>query len=335
MMHRLFLGATLLALTGAACAIEPDSTIKSIQMLHQEWSEPASSDFVRDSARLKPALQAACDAPQDKSGEALAQAKQQWLMVLSSWEKLSTVATGPLIERRSQRQIDFSPTRPKLIEKAVKSAPASLADLELIGTPAKGLPALEWLLWVKPIQPASAECRYAVLIAEEIEREAVALNEAYKRMAEQTLAKEAADAALSELVNQWVGGIERLRWPNMEMPVRVALTAKNKTEPEFPRRSGEAMDMLWSAEWDALRTLATGKGFSMESALRSRGHNQLAGLLASSTMKADKAMQGMRAADQSRMLDAARELAALKRLVEDKVAPALGVNIGFSDADGD
>jgi predicted lipoprotein len=61
----------------------------------------------------------------------------------------------------------------------------------------------------------------------------------------------------------------------------------------------------------------------------------LAGLLASSTMKTDKAMQGMRAADQSRMLDAARELAALKRLVEDKVAPALGVNIGFSDADGD
>jgi uncharacterized protein len=47
--------------------------------------------------------------------------------------------------------------------------------MELIGTPAKGLPALEWLLWVKPIQPASAECRYAVQVAAEIQREAQAL----------------------------------------------------------------------------------------------------------------------------------------------------------------
>lgn len=334
-MRHLFAGMALLVVSGALYAVEPAVTGMQFQALHQEWYVPKSTDFAHDSAQLKPTIQAVCDAVPEKSEATLQQARQSWLKALSSWEKLSAVAIGPLIERRSQRQIDFTPTRPRMIEKAVKAAPASLADMELIGTPAKGLPALEWLLWVKPVQPASAECRYAVLIAEEIEREAVALNEAYKRMAGQALAKEAADAALSELVNQWVGGIERLRWPNMEMPVRVALTAKNKTEPEFPRRSGEAMDMLWSAEWDALRTLATGKGFSMESALRSRGHNQLAGLLASSTMKTDKAMQGMRAADQSRMLDAARELAALKRLVEDKVAPALGVNIGFSDADGD
>jgi predicted lipoprotein len=73
----------------------------------------------------------------------------------------------------------------------------------------------------------------------------------------------------------------------------------------------------------------------MESTLRSRGHNNLADVLARSTTNTGKAMQGLRIADQSRLLDAARELAALKRLVEDKVAPALGVTIGFSDADGD
>jgi hypothetical protein len=334
-MRRLFLGMTLLALKGAACAMEPGSMIMPIQMLHQNWSVPKSSDFVRDSAGLKPALRAVCDAPQEQSGEALARARQQWLTTLSSWEKLSAVSTGPLIERRSQRQIDFMPVRPRMIEAAIKSSPASLADLELIGTPAKGLPALEWLLWVSPIQPASAECRYAVLISEEIEREALALNWAFEKAANQQAGEETAKAALSELVNQWVGGIERLRWANMEMPVRVALTAKNRTEPVFPRRSGEAMSTLWSAEWDALRTLATGKGFSMESTLRSRGHNQLADVLASSTTNTGKAMRGLRIADQSRLLDAARELTALKHLVEDKVAPALGVTIGFSDADGD
>jgi hypothetical protein len=222
-----------------------------------------------------------------------------------------------------------------MIEAAIKSSPASLADLELIGTPAKGLPALEWLLWVSPIQPASAECRYAVLISEEIEREARALNEAYRKAASQKPGEEAAKAALSELVNQWVGGIERLRWANMEMPVRVAMTSRKKTEPDFPRHSAEATEISWAAQWEALRTLAAGSGLSLEAALREKNQDKLAGTLASVTLNTDKAMQGLRIADRSRLLDAARELAALKRLVEDKVAPALGVTIGFSDADGD
>jgi predicted lipoprotein len=335
MKRRLLAAAALIATAGVVNAGEPASTEMLIQSVHREWTMPRSSDFVRDSIRLKPALQALCGAPPEKPEEALQHARQSWLQALSSWERLSAVAIGPLNERRSQRQIDFMPTRPKLIEKAVKSAPASLADLELIGTPAKGLPALEWLLWVKPVRPASAECHYAVLVAEEIEREALALNEAYKKAAGQEQGKEAANVSLSELVNQWVGGLERLRWPNMEMPVRVAMTSRTKIEPEFPRRSMGAVAMSWSAQWEALRTLAAGKGISLETALRVNKQNKLADSLVEAINKADKAMQGLQATDESRVLEAARELAALKRLVEDGVAPALGVTIGFSDADGD
>ena len=40
-------------------------------------------------------------------------------------------------------------------------------------------------------------------------------------------------------------------------------------------------------------------------------------------------------AQRERVLAAAAALGALKRLVEDEVAPALNVSIGFSDADGD
>jgi predicted lipoprotein len=46
-------------------------------------------------------------------------------------------------------------------------------------------------------------------------------------------------------------------------------------------------------------------------------------------------MQGLITNNTPRILAAARQLAALKRLVEAEVAPALGVNIGFSDSDGD
>jgi len=305
-----------------------------IQAVDRDWNVPKSADFARDSAQIRPALQALCDAPRENADIMLQQTRQRWLTALSSWERLSTVGIGPLIERRSQRQIDFTPTRPALIEKAIKSAPATLADMELVGTPAKGLPALEWMLWVKPVIPASPECRYAVLVAAEIEREALALSEAYKQAASQKLSEEAADAALGEFVNQWVGGVERLSWSNLIMPVRVAITAK-RDATDFPHRVSGATTASWAAQWDALHALATGHGFSMESELRARGENEVADSLVSATLNADTAMQGLKTSDPSRVLDAGRELAALKHLVEDRVALALEVGIGFTDADGD
>lgn len=335
MIRRLLAGLSLLVMTGISDAAEPAPDGTFIQTLILDWYVPRSDEFAQDSAQLKPAIQTLCDATPDKSEAALQQARQSWLKALANWEKLSAVAIGPLIERRSQRQIDFTPTRPRMIEKAIQSAPASLADLELVGTPAKGLPALEWLLWTKPVQPASAECRYAVLLAGEIEREAQAINQAYKTAASQTSNGEAARAALSELVNQWVGGLERLRWPGMEMPVRVAKTATKKIDPEFIRKNREAVEAAWASQWEAIRSLAAGKAFSLETALRAGNQSELADSLAAAIRKTNKAMHGLQATDEARVLDAAKALAVLKRLVEDKVTSALGVTIGFSDADGD
>jgi predicted lipoprotein len=314
-------GASLLAMPGVVLA----GTFA--ENLHSAWSAPRAADFARASAQLTPAIQAVCDAPADKAAPAMQQARQHWLATLTDWEHLSAVAFGPVLERRSQRQIDFTPTRPRLIEKAVKAAPATAADMELIGTPAKGLPALEWLLWVKPIQPGSAECRYAVQVAAEIGREAAALAAASPASVD-------AQAALSELVNQWIGGLERLRWANLEMPARVALTSGGKEIPDFPRRHGDASAASWAAEWDALRSLASGP-VGLEAALRERGQNQAADALAQAIRQADADMQGLNINDTPRILAAAKQLAALKRVVEAEVAPALGVNIGFSDSDGD
>lgn len=314
--------------------IPPTSTADFIQAVAREWAVPRSDDFVQSSSRLPPALRALCDAPHAEGEVALSRARQQWLATMSSWERLSSVAIGPLIERRSQRQIDFTPTRPAMIEKAVKSAPANLAAMELIGTPAKGLPALEWMLWTKPVAPASPECRYAVLVAAEIAHEAQALNEAYKQAAARKLTDTAAQTALSELVNQWVGGMERLSWNDMVMPVQVAITAK-RDNADFAHRISGSTTTSWAAQWGALRALATGSGYSIETELRTRGQDQVADVLADATRKADQAMQGLNARDDARVLDAGRALTALKQVVEDKAAGALGVHIGFSDADGD
>lgn len=298
------------------------------QAVQAAWYSPRAIEFAQRSAQLGPALQALCDAPPAQADAALAAARQQWLAGLLSWERLSAVALGPVLERRAQRQIDFSPTRPRMIEKSIRTAPKTPAAMELIGTPAKGFPALEWLLWVKPAQPGSPACGYAVQVAYEIQREAEALAAARISAADD-------QAFLSELVNQWVGGIERLRWAGMEMPVRVAMTSGQDVVPDFPRRDSGAGPVAWAAQWQALKSLATTGEASLQAALRQRGQGGVADALATAAAEADAVMQGLDGGDRARILSAARQLAGLKRLVEEHVAPALGVSIGFSDSDGD
>lgn len=292
--------------------------------LHTAWFAPRAAAFLKASQSMAPAIESLCAASPDKATPALEQARSQWLASLTAWERLSAVAIGPVLERRSQRQIDFTPTRPRMIEKAVKAAPKNPADMELIGTPAKGFPALEWLLWVKPIQPASAECRYAVQLALEIGLEAQAL--ATARPAAQD-----PQVALGEVLNQWIGGLERLRWASLEMPQRVAMTAA-KDIPDFPRQASGGTAIAWAGQWDALRSLAVA---SLAPALRERRAEALADRLSQALDRADTALSGLDGRDRARVFAAGQALADLKKLAEGEVATALGVSIGFSDSDGD
>ncbi len=309
----------LFALSGLSTQAHADFA----ESLQRDWLSPRATEFAQSSAALVPAVRGAC-----ASQAGLEPARAAWKHSLSAWETLAGVALGPVLERRSQRAIDFTPTRLRMIEKAIKTAPGNTADMELIGTPGKGLPAQEWLLWIQPVAPGTPACDYAVQVAADIQREADALAGA-------RLAAPDAQTLLSDLVNQWVGGIERLRWPGMEMPVRVAATSATATEPDFPRKAGDAAALAWTSQWRALRELAITGEASLAGALCTQGRVDLASRLTTAVRETDAAMQGLTAADRERILEAARRLAELKHRVESEVAPAFGVSIGFSDADGD
>ena len=292
--------------------------------LHATWFIPRAANFAQQSANLAPAIEALCAASPEEAPAAMGRARSRWLASLDAWERLAGVAIGPTLERRSQRQIDFSPTRPRLIEKAVMAAPASAKDMELIGTPAKGFPALEWLLWVRPVQPATPECRYAVQVARDIEREAQALAAARP-------APQEPQTVPGELLNQWIGGLERLRWASLEMPQRVAMTT-GKGAPDFPRLASGGTAIAWAGQWDALRSLAVA---ALEPALRERRAQAPADRLIQALNRAGTALAGLDGRDRGRVLAAGQALANLKKLAEGEVATALGVSIGFSDSDGD
>ena len=344
----LFASGSALAQTNwSQVAVPAYSPAHVLQGLHQYWTLPRSDDFAREAQALPLAVKALCDAA-PPAAQAQAAARGQWQATTHTWERLSAVAVGPLITRRSQRQIDFSPTRPKLIERAIKSAPVGSQAMELVGTPGKGLPALEWLLWTRPVAPGSAACRYAVEVAHDIEREALALQQDFKTLAAtdwQNAEPETVVAGMNELVNQWVGGLERLRWAQMEKPLRAA---GDKEAPEWPRAASGQTAQSWAAQWASLQALgvlqgqeapALGQGLvPLETYLRGMGHNKVANSFVEATRQVDLRLQKISARGTpapAQVLEATSSLNGLKRVAEGQVAPALDIGMGFSDADGD
>lgn len=343
----------------ARVAVPVYSPTAVLQGLNAGWTAPHAAAFAAEAQALPEAVEAVCRGSDDgkptvkttRNTPALNAAREQWRRSVQAWERLSTVAVGPLVERRSLRQIDFAPTRPALIEKAVRAAPADAAAMERVGTPAKGLPALEWLLWTKPVAPGTPACRYAVEVARDIQREAQALQQAFGAApkagaaadsdAEGEIDEASVVAGSAEFVNQWVGGVERLRWAQMEKPLRAAAGRA----PEWPRAASGGSVASWQAQWEALRSLGVfaggeaplaGQGLvPLETWLRSKGRNPEADRLVAAVRNVDARMQRIDPRRHATVLDAAKALAALKRVAEADVAPALEVSLGFSDADGD
>lgn len=315
----------------------------------------------------------------------------QWLRTLAAWEALSTPAVGPVLTRRSQRQIDFWPTRPELIDKALAKAPQTLADMERVGTLAKGLPAMEFVLstW-QPLDPArarafdarglkpgekpnavpfvnrpmpAATCQYVVLLAKGVQVEARELAAelgtwaAKDWQAQSESDPEVTRASLVEWLNQWLGGVERLRWMHIEKPIRAVQTLGNHAKSNLPRfaRLGRDVNLAgWRAQWASL--LAQGRltvaqrqhphvpGQALvpiEALLLGKGHIALAqrwaqALDAVSVRLADLPDSApTRAADQRQLLAVASALKAVTVLYQNEVATALDIPLGFSDADGD
>lgn len=115
-----------------------------VRMQDAHWYAPRTVEYIRRVEALQQALDAHCQ------GGVVIPARTAWREALVAWDRLSAVAVGPLVERRSARRIDFQPSRPEAIEKAVAAQAEGTLDMELVGSAARGFPALEWLLWTPP-----------------------------------------------------------------------------------------------------------------------------------------------------------------------------------------
>lgn len=326
------LGLALLLATWQAHAAAPTPPITSgaaAQALYAQWFVPQSAQAIASAQQLQRKLEQYC------AGKAsLEAARMQFQQASQDWERLSALAMGPQIERRSARMLDFQPMRPALLKSALRKAPKDLAAMETIGAPAKGFPTAEYLLWTDVAQPHTAACTYASLVAADTAQELQTLHQANQQAAALT---QLDFDSVGEFINQWVGGVERLRWAAMEKPLRSATATKPAA---LTRAASQGTLASWQAQWSALRTLAIGEAQQPESVniarlVQVQGWERLANEVRDAVQSVDTAMQAIHTLDLDSVTPATQALSQLKHLVENDVALALDITIGFSDADGD
>ena len=324
------------------------------------WSLPRLDGFTQAGQRLLQSLQA--DANRSKPTAS----REAWQAMLVQWVELTAITTGPLISRRSLLAMDFQPPRLRLIQQAQslqadQANPLGLDQLEQIGTPAKGLPSLEWLLWQHQGLTWSAQTAlYAQAITQELLHLAKLLQQDWRELIQTVQAGPAtpddpdpATERFSEFLNQYVGSIEKLRWTSLEKPLRAAAGShgqfkRTQSGPSFPRAVSQSTKLEWQAHWGTLRTFtlrSAGKTpsrqtpsepLSLELFLLGQGQIDLAKRLRQTALQCDRQMKGLAPnASETRLFGASKSLAALKYLVESDLSSALQVQIGFSDADGD
>ncbi len=338
------------AQTSSIVAAPYYSAEQAMQGLYTYHLPPLAKAFQSDADRLVSTADQYC------LGQATLPALQaQWQRTVVGWETLSTPAVGPLVARRSQRQIDFWPARPDLLRRSMEKTPATLADMDRVGTPAKGFPALELLLkqWSTGRKPPPADaCRFAGLIAQGIAAEARDLQSELGQWAtkEWEDEPEVTTASLAEWVNQWLAGLERLRWAHIEKPITSHRTTGNATKGApvpYARLDRESNLLDWRAQWQSLRTQgrlppgaqppAAGQALvPMEALLMGRGQLALAQKWGQALDQVNAGMDKLTPQSNEReLLAVTKSMKAVTVLFQNEVAAALDVPLGFSDADGD
>ncbi|WP_176452018.1 imelysin family protein [Rhodoferax sp. TH121] len=273
-----------------------------------------------------------------------AQHRPLWVNAMLAWERLAAVAVGPLLERRSARAIDFWPTRPAQIQRLLESGSVTaVAQLDTVGATARGLPALEWLLW-KTDGSGHAQA-YASVLAQQVLAESQALQTGYQTLASTEREEEDAWALYGEWFGQAVGGLDQLRIKKM-----VADTRGKDSAPWVRGLSGQTA-ACWQAQAQGLQAFLLGSpaaqaatqaatpgwpvAGSLNSLLLGRGHLRDSLALQERTATLLRAVQAARPGNVASVRAAQAALAQVSALANGLASDVLTITMGFTDADGD
>jgi predicted lipoprotein len=337
-----------------------------------EWAVPRYQDFARQGQELTQAIDEACEAgpPTASPPTRLRDLQQRWVETAHTWRQLEALQLGATLKRRSSRYMDFWPTRPQTIERAAQmtaEAPVSGSQADELmarwGTAAKGLPALEWMLFPAsaqdevPLWRSPAMCLYARRVARGLAQEGAVLRDAWQLQAAGWSGAPAAEVrqAVHDALNLMVGSCELLRGKKLQKGARLRELGGPESGLIFAFdsvRSGQTKAFLL-VHFEAVAQLLLGRqaglghtqaamqeapATGLADMLRAQGFKE-AKVLLPAVRKAHAALRALPADPQqwtlARTDAAARALRALRETIDPPIAQALQVTITFTDADGD
>lgn len=267
------------------------------------------------------------------------QLQAQYAKAYLAWLELSSVVMGPMLDNNTVRQIDFRPLRLNLLERAIKKQPQGAQAMAMIGSPAKGFPALEYLLTQNNFKSGTPQCNYAQEVVLDIARTVAGLkwDDA-----------QAQGAGMQLYFNQLVGATHNLAWERMEKPLlknRDEASANMAPTGHWPFSEFQLTEKAWAAQWQGIEYLLMVTGqtvpqadtqvIPLEAYLRGLGKIELADTLVAHTSAAGAAMRSNDITKPASVEQSVKALKVLKGFLENEVAKGLKVSIQFSSSDGD
>ena len=312
---------------------------------------PAQDRLRTNAAALATSVDAQCSTGSTGAPEA---AQTAWRAVRADWSVTAAFAFGPVLEQMQAGPLDFWPVREATIEEKIAAAPTTIdaAYIDGLGTSAKGMPALEYLLFVAP--PASGtRCAYAQALAADLARRTAQIADAWTTEHADALASAghgsavytSEQAGLDAVVNATIEGLYRMVKEKLDRPLgNLTGSEPDPTLVESRYSDGALPDL--GHNLDGFAAIYLGAD------LESGGDPGLGALVAARDARLDDRvitqLAVARAAlaaipdpfataltDRSAVQAARDEIDALRRLIKLDVASLLGVTLMLSDNDGD
>ena len=348
----------LLALVCSCDSMQSASPTMKKTVLEDLANDYARAGFERlsqDCVALREATQTVCNS---LSAVALGEAREAWKNVRVTQKQLELIQFGPIKEYplRLGPLLDTWPVNEKAIEDlTVDGVDLSQSAFDTRGSKHRGVPVLEYLLWrgepttLGALTTSTRRCEVLVAVAMDLETTSSTLLTTWTRDWIPQLTGDAPgetyttlDEALDEWVNRMAFTIENIRVDKLEKPAgypEIGAPKPDILESPFSDHSHEdATNALRGVQsvWDGIPEIDSLGISSLVNSLPLRlnmkdAFQQAAEAIAQIPSPLSETIQ----TEFDSLEEARMRLRALQKLIQEEVAPLVGVRLSFNDGDGD
>lgn len=351
------LGLAALALVACSQPSKPraDTRRELLKGLGEQIFLPRYVEFESLAAELDARAGELCDDPTDDTLEAV---KSAWWASRAPWKRNETVAFGPYADPTFYGSaIDFWPCRPESVETVL--AGTDPIDASTLGDAAKGLPAIEYLLYepgLGPVEVDTRRCEYLRVVTADLASEATAIREAWDPASGNYLGElvdagkgskeyDSIEMALGAVVNRLVYDVEAARNAKLGAPLgnrTAGVVQPGEAESRFSGRSLEDVrdnlrgveEVFFGADIDDAQSLAAYlEGIGVEE-LVPEVRDSFDACYAALDAIPEPLTESI-VTNPTEVQAAVDAMGVLQTLVQTDVIGRMGLMLTFSDADGD